>query len=171
MNKKDIIMQIRSARASHIRWKSYVEITLRGIILNTTEENLPIVQTECDFGKWYYGDGMNLSSSVNYQNLEYPHEMIHEIYIQIFTLQKAKLRGGFFITKKRLLRKKKAEIDRLHQSFNDFSKILVETLKQLEMEVLSMSDAQIREMFNIEKNDDSFARNDDGFDLFVTKID
>ncbi len=170
MKKKDIIIQIRSARASHIRWKSMVNIALRGIVIKHTDDILPIVQTECEFGKWYYGEGMALSLSQYYQDLEYPHEALHEVYIQIFTLQKAKLRGGFFISKKKLLRKRDEEIKRLLMDFNDFSRIIIETLKQLEMEVLNMSDHEIDNLINME-NDSSDSGLSEGFDLLIKKID
>ena len=149
MTKRDIIMQIRAARSQHIRWKSYVQIALRGIITDRTEASLPIVQTECGFGKWYYGDGMFLSSLPNYQALETPHEMLHEMYIQIYTLQKAKLRGGFFTSKRRLLRKRQEEISALVANLNDYSRIMMELVQQLEVEVLQMSQRDIQEMYDL----------------------
>jgi len=160
-------MQIRAARSSHVRWKSYVQIALRGIITTHSDNNLPIVQTECNFGKWYYGDGMMLSMSPNFQNIEIPHEMLHESYIQIYTLQKAKLRGGFFTSRRKMLRKRQKEINSLLANLNDYSRIILETMHQLEIEVLNMSDAEIRDL--IEMTDDSSISDD--FDYFIKKVD
>ena len=143
MTKRDIIMQIRSAKAAHIRWKSFVQIALRGIITDDVKVEVPIVQTECDFGKWYYGEGMSLSELNTYQALEEPHELVHETYIQIYTLQKAKLKGGFFSSKNKQIKKRQEEVDRLAANFNDYTKILIEGLNQLEIEVLRMSDHEI----------------------------
>jgi len=151
MTKRDIIMQIRASKAAHIRWKSHVQITLRGVITNQSETDLPIVQTECDFGKWYYGDGMALSILSNFAALEVPHEMVHEIYIQIYTLQKAKLSGGFFTSKRKILQKRQEEVVTLTASLNDYSKILVETIHQLEIEVLQMNDDEINDLFDVYK--------------------
>lgn len=143
MTKRDIIMQIRSAKAAHIRWKSFVQIALRGVITDDVKVEVPIVQTECDFGKWYYGEGMSLSELHSYQALEEPHELVHETYIQIYTLQKAKLKGGFFSSKNKQMKKRQEEVDRLAANFNDYTKILIEGLNQLEIEVLRMSDHEI----------------------------
>ena len=167
MNKRDLIISIRAARADHIRWKAYISIALRGIVTTNSEEMLPIVHTECGFGKWYYGVGSSLSSLENYQSLEDPHEMLHEMYIQIYTLQKAKLRGGFFTSKRRLLRRRKAEIVSLVANLNDYSKIITTTLRQLENDVLNMSNADIENLINL--NDEANLSND--FDYFIKKVD
>jgi hypothetical protein len=150
MKKREIIMQIRASKSAHVRWKSYVQIALRGIITDQAEATLPIVQTECDFGKWYYGDGMFLSLLPNFQNLEHPHEMLHEMYIQIYTLQKAKLQGGFFTSKRRMLRKRQHEISQLVANLNDYSRIMIETLQQLEIEVLKMTSEEINELYEMD---------------------
>ncbi len=160
-------MGIRSARAAHIRWKAYIQIALRGIVTSHTENTLPIVHTECEFGRWYYGKGMDLSMSPNYQNLEIPHEMLHESYIQIYTLQKAKLRGGFFTSKRKLLRKRQEEIMNLLANLNDYSRIISESMHQLELEVLNMTDEEIRKLTDMTE-ESSFT---DDFDYFIKKID
>ncbi len=149
MTKRDIIMNVRSAKAAHVRWKSYVQIALRGIITDSSNVDIPIVQTECDFGKWYYGDGMSLSMLPNFAALEEPHEMVHEMYIQIYTLQKAKLRGGFFSNKRKMLKRRQQEIITLMANLNDYTKILLGTLHQLEIEVLNMNDDEIKDLFDM----------------------
>ena len=149
MTKRDIIMNVRSAKASHVRWKSYVQIALRGIITDSSKIDIPIVQTECDFGKWYYGDGMALTMLSNFAALEEPHEMVHEMYIQIYTLQKAKLRGGFFSNKRKMLKRRQQEIVTLMANLNDYTKILLGILYQLEIEVLNMNDDEIKDLFEM----------------------
>lgn len=145
-------MQIRAAKSAHIRWKSYVQMALRGIITDVIQTGLPIVQTECEFGQWYYGEGMFLLSLPNFQALEKPHAILHEIYIQIYTLQKAKLQGGLFSSKQSMLESRKGEISKLITSFNDYSKILLEGIRQLEIEIISMSHADIRELYEMESS-------------------
>jgi len=146
MTKRDIIMQIRSAKAAHIRWKSFVQISLRGIVTQDSKVDIPIVQTECDFGNWYYGDGMILSMIPGYMAIEEPHEMVHEIYIQIYTLQKATFKGGFFTSERKFLKKREEEVNRLSANFSDYVKILVEAMNQLEIDVLKLQDEEIESM-------------------------
>jgi hypothetical protein len=149
MTKREIIMNVRSAKAAHVRWKSYVQIALRGIITDSSKVDIPIVQTECEFGKWYYGEGMALSMLPSFAALEEPHEMVHEMYIQIYTLQKAKLRGGFFSSKRKMLKRRQQEIVTLMANLNDYTKILLGSIHQLEIEVLNMNDNEINELFDM----------------------
>lgn len=146
MTKRDIIMQIRSAKAAHIRWKSFVQISLRGILTQDSKVDIPIVQTECDFGKWYYGDGLALSMLPSFAALEEPHEMVHETYIQIYTLQKASFKGGFFTSERKFLKKREEEVNLLSANFNDYVRILVESMTQLEIDVLKMPDEEIENL-------------------------
>lgn len=167
MNKRDLIIPIRAARADHIRWKAYISIALRGIVTTNSEKTLPIVHTECGFGKWYYGGGMALSMLPSYVSLEEPHEMLHETYIQIYTLQKAKLRGGFFTSKRKMLRKRRDEIVSLVADLNDYSRIITTTIRELEVEVLNMSASDLDNLINL--NDE--ANLSDDFDYFIKKVD
>jgi signal transduction histidine kinase len=134
-------------------------------VTDQVDAALPIVQTECDFGKWYYGDGMFLSLLTNFQSLEYPHEMLHEMYIQIYTLQKAKLQGGFFTSKRKMLRKRQKEIGQLVANLNDYSKIMMETLQQLEIEVLRMNSSEISNLYDMEDDDTSKSDNNHFFGI------
>ncbi len=136
MTKREIITQLREARAFHIHWKSYVLLSLRGIVKEHSKTNFPIVQTECDFGKWYYEDASLFSNFPAFQDLEKPHELIHEIYIQIYTLQNSSLKGGLFSSKSKLLRKRQQEISELLAKLNEHSSGLLNSLEQLEKEVL-----------------------------------
>lgn len=136
MIKREIITQIRKARASHIHWKSYMLLSVRGIVKDFKKTNFPIVQTECDFGKWYFDEVVNLAEFDSFQALEKPHEIIHDIYIQIYTLQNSNLRGGLFAKRINLLKSRQHEINNLIIDLNKQSNKLLDSLKQLENDVL-----------------------------------
>jgi len=139
-------MHIRSAKAAHIRWKSFVQISLWGIVTQDSKVDIPIVQTECEFGKWYYGNGMILSMISGYMAIEEPHEMVRKIYIQIYTLQKATFKGGFFTSERKFLKKREEEVNRLSTNFNDYVKIVVESMNQLEIDVLKLPNEEIESL-------------------------
>jgi len=136
MTKREIITQLREARASHIHWKSYVLLSLRGIVNDHAKTNFPIVQTECDFGKWYYEETALLSRFSAFHELERPHELIHETYLQMYTLQNASLKGGLFTKKAKLHKLRQQEIKELLTKLNEYSDTLLDLLVQLEEEVL-----------------------------------
>ncbi len=137
MTKRDIITQLREAKASHIHWKSYMLLSVRGIVDEHTKTNFPIVQTECDFGKWYYEEEAAFSNFSSFETLEKPHEMIHELYIKIYTLQNTSLKGGLFAKKKKLLQNRRQEIIGLLAQLNEYSVDLLDNLARLEKEVLN----------------------------------
>lgn len=136
MTKREIITQLREARASHIHWRSYVLLSLRGVVSDHSKTNFPIVQTECDFGKWYYEESTALSTFSAFQELERPHELIHETFLQMYTLQNASLKGGLFSKKADMLRLRQREIKELLTKLNEYSDTLLDKLEQLEKEVL-----------------------------------
>ncbi len=153
MTKREIITQLRAARASHIHWKSYMLLSVRGIVADHAKTNFPIVQTECDFGKWYYDVASLLSNFPTFQDLEKPHDLIHEIYIQIYTLQNSSLKGGLFSSKSKLHSKRQQEIGELLAKLNEHSNGLLNSLEQLEKEVLLEKDTFFTSITAVEVND------------------
>lgn len=150
MNKKDIIVKIRFARASHMKWKSYAQIAIGGLIMDTNQKNIPLIQTESEFGKWYYGDGMVLSMMPSYITIEEPLENVFSIYLQIYTLQRAKHKGGFFGFFNSDDKKRLKEIEILTSNFGEYNKILLDSMHQLEMEVMHLSEIEFSQMINLE---------------------
>lgn len=83
--KTDLLSRIRRAKSSHIRWRAYAQGLVAGV--EVKEDRLPVRHTDCQFGKWYYGEGQALLGRVSiYEDIEGPHEMLHSIYEQIFQL-------------------------------------------------------------------------------------
>ena len=114
-------------------------LSVRGIVKDFKKTNFPIVQTECDFGKWYFEEVVNLAEFDSFQALEKPHEMIHDIYIKIYTLQNSSLKGGLFVKKTNLLKSRQHEINELIIDLNKESNKLLDSLKQLEHDVLQFA--------------------------------
>jgi len=139
-------MKIRAALASHLKWKAHVQITLRDLKPSKTLTGLSIIHTECGFGKWYYSEGLMLSKLSHFKDLEIPHEMLHESYLKIYTLKRAKLPRGLFVNKQEVLSQREKDISLLLENLNDYSKIISETIKQLEIEVLNMNDLEISKL-------------------------
>lgn len=143
MNKREIIIEVRAAIAAHTQWKNYVQIKARGLFL----KDLPVTavaSTDCNFGKWYFGEGAKLTSLTNYRNLENPHDKIHQIFIELNVLfNQNYVDSGLFSNAKKMNRLKQEKIQNLMEDFNSFSTILIEGLRLLEADVLKMSDAEV----------------------------
>ncbi len=84
MDKTEVMTTLKLATVSHRAWLSNAQALIDGIPLD--KEKVPVNATECEFGKWYYGDGQRLKSLPGFKEIEKPHNKLHETYMEIFTL-------------------------------------------------------------------------------------
>lgn len=83
--KTELLGKIRRAKSSHIRWRAFAQGLVAGV--KVSEDRLPVLHTDCQFGKWYYGEGHTLLGHLDiFLDVEGPHEMLHAIYAQIYQL-------------------------------------------------------------------------------------
>lgn len=78
------IEEVRRAKKAHKEWVARAEALVRGLPL--AREQVPVLPTECEFGKWYYGEGQELQDLEAFQALEPVHDELHRIYMDIFRL-------------------------------------------------------------------------------------
>ncbi|MCI5133128.1 MAG: hypothetical protein D3904_16840, partial [Candidatus Electrothrix sp. EH2] len=84
MDKIESITTLKIAAVSHRAWFSNAQALIDGVPLD--KEKVPVSVLECEFGKWYYGEGQKLKSLPGFQELEEAHEKLHATYMEIFTL-------------------------------------------------------------------------------------
>ena len=84
MKVSDAVEQLRNARAAHKAWVARAEALIEG--MNVDKEHIPMLPTDCVFGKWYYGSGQALRKLPAYKAMEKPHDNLHRTYMQIFKL-------------------------------------------------------------------------------------
>lgn len=142
--KADILNNLRSAKAAHLRWKAHAKAMVEGLPLE--EGQVPMIHTDCAFGKWYYGAGQSLSTLHNYASLDEPHEQLHTVYMKIFKLlfgdKDKSMLGKLFGSKAKEI-KNQADAETLMARLATISSDMVEKLNRLEKEVLAMSDEEI----------------------------
>jgi len=80
----DIIIRLEQARMSHIRWIAKAEALIEGVPLD--KASVPLLDTDCEFGQWYYGDGRILRHFQHYDMLHHYHHQVHRVYMDIFTI-------------------------------------------------------------------------------------
>ncbi|GAB4303160.1 MAG: hypothetical protein Kow0096_25110 [Thiohalomonadaceae bacterium] len=147
MDKKQVITHLRAAKSAHIKWRSYAQAIVAGLPVN--EDQVPVIHTDCAFGKWYYGPGQKLSSLPGFQAIETPHEALHSIYMQIFKLLFETEEVSFFqkfigTGKKRDDRRE--QLNTLLNSLIEMSKTLLAAIELLEQEVLGMDEKEVAEL-------------------------
>lgn len=114
-----ILKELRKAKAAHIKWRSYAYAMVSGIEIE--EEFAPLEYTECDFGKWYYGEGLQHFGYLDtYEGIAVPHQFLHKVYAKIYEL-----------AKQGRLREAEEEAKRL----TELSHLVIEALELVEREV------------------------------------
>ncbi len=84
MNEKEIIKHLRDAKKAHLGWVTHTHALLKGKPVD--EEKIPVLPTDCVFGKWYYREGRQLTNLQTYRSIEGPHNELHRIYAEIYHL-------------------------------------------------------------------------------------
>jgi hypothetical protein len=82
MEKKEVISQLRKAKTAHIRWRSYAQALVAGVPMD--EGKVPVIHTDCEFGRWYFGEGQALADLPGFRAINEPHEQLHTVYMEIF---------------------------------------------------------------------------------------
>ncbi len=149
MKRKEILAQLRVAKSAHIQWRSYAQAITAGIPVEN--DHVPVLHTNCKFGKWYYGQGQQLASLSSYGGIDTPHEVLHQIYKEIYNIlfgenNQSKL-SKFFGLKRKVSRKEKARVDELMQNLLGVSGTLLEAINVLEKEIQDVSDAELQQIY------------------------
>ncbi len=95
IDKKIALENLRRAKGAHIKWRAYAQALVSGVAVD--EEKIPVEHTNCAFGKWYHNEGKEqLGHLAGYEAIYTPHEMLHEIYKQIFNVLHSEGATGVF---------------------------------------------------------------------------
>lgn len=151
MTKKDIVIQLRAAKAAHIQWRAYAQAIINGFSVD--QNHVPVIHTNCKFGQWYYGKGQMLSSLPSYSAIDAPHAMLHQVYMEIFKLifgevKKPKgLFGALFTSKEKLREKNMKKAQEQMTKLVEISEILLTALNTLEKQVMELSEEEIEKLY------------------------
>ncbi len=149
MTKKEILTQLRAAKAAHIQWRSYAQALIAGLPID--QDHVPVIHTQCKFGKWYYGTGQQLSSLSSYEAIETPHEVLHQIYMKIFKIlfgeDDRSMLQKLFGTSSKVNKKKQEELDALMQNMLGVSRTLLEAINVLEREIIDMPEEEVAALY------------------------
>ncbi|MCP5418018.1 MAG: CZB domain-containing protein [Chromatiaceae bacterium] len=138
MNKIEALSAIRRAKSAHLKWRAFAQALIAGVPV--TDDKVPKLHTECDFGKWYYGDAKkHLWHLDAYQGIESPHEMLHAIYGRIFNIlhgmEGERLFSRLFTTKAERERRRSEIAQNLLVELVAVSETLLRAIEILEIEV------------------------------------
>ncbi|MFK5914676.1 MAG: methyl-accepting chemotaxis protein, partial [Woeseiaceae bacterium] len=83
---RDKSLDLSSAKAAHLNWKTRLRAFLDGTEALTRDE--AVSHRHCNFGKWYYGEGLEHFGQLQGMiDVEKPHEEIHELIRVVIDLK------------------------------------------------------------------------------------
>lgn len=144
--KAEIISKLRMAKTSHMKWISDVQILIRLGDVKEANATIPVNYTSCDFGKWYYGEGQKLDEFTEYTDIEEIHQLVHDTYLQIYSLYKKPIEGSLFNSAKKQLAERETKALKLDLILKQYSKLLFELLITLEKKIKSLSNEEVHSL-------------------------
>jgi hypothetical protein len=145
MNKTNLLEQLRAAKSAHIQWRARAQALVSGLPLEGNA--VPVLHTDCKFGKWYYGAGQVLSQLPAFHEIDQTHEQLHLVYMQIFKLifgnDDRSALSRLFGSKKKHETAKLESAKKLLPSLVAISKDLLTLIESLEKEVRNMSEEEL----------------------------
>lgn len=149
MDKKLIIGQLRKAKTAHIRWRSYAQAVVSGVPVD--EGRVPVFHTDCEFGRWYYGDGQALAHLPGFNDIAKPHEQLHAVYMEIFKHlfedESISLLGRLIGKKAKVEAQKQRAVQSLLNELIKISDQLVGHIERLERSVAKLPEEEFAEMY------------------------
>jgi methyl-accepting chemotaxis protein len=81
-------LDLTTAKTAHLAWKNRIRGYLDG--KSSLSRDQAVSHRDCVLGKWYYGEGLQRYSAIpEMQELEGPHEQLHQIIRQIIELRES----------------------------------------------------------------------------------
>ncbi len=144
MTKREALEQIKKAKQNHKKWMTYAKALHMGIKVD--KDAIPLLETDCSFGKWYYGPAQVFDTMESFQEIEQYHTLLHETYQRMYLERKKEIKGGFFTSKSSAEKKKQAVLDQYMQQLTQISEMLKEKLTTFENELKEMSDMEFKKL-------------------------
>lgn len=83
-NNDDLKWQILDAKRAHREWVGRALLLIEGA--SVQKEMVPVNETACVFGRWYFSDGQILRNNNIFHDIGRVHEELHQKYAQIYAL-------------------------------------------------------------------------------------
>lgn len=81
MDNRELLDKLYAAKRAHSSWRVHAQCVVNGM---NVEDKVPILHTDCVFGKWYHGDGKaELGDIEEFKVIDAPHKKLHDTYLKI----------------------------------------------------------------------------------------
>ncbi len=144
MTKAEALEQIRKAKLGHKKWISYAKAMHMGI--GVDKDAVPMMETDCNFGKWYYGEGQVFSDMESFQAIEAPHSLLHQTYMKLYKARRKPVKSGLFVSKSKAQNEKQANLDNIMNQLLQVSQILMDNLQEFENDIKNMNEFEFSKL-------------------------
>ncbi len=147
VDKNDMISMLRDAVRTHKQWTENALSLIKGIPLD--KKLVPINSTDCEFGKWYYGEGQNIRSMPGFKEIEDLHGELHDTYREIFVIlfgeieETASFFSRLFGQSHKMTNENRQVAMNKYNKLHDQSEQITKQLIQIEKMVTAMADEQL----------------------------
>ncbi len=101
MQRKDILERITTASLAHSKWVRRAKHLIEN--MPVTSGMIPIDSTECEFGKWFYTEGLKYKNMPQLRaildKIDRLHEEVHNIYLDIYKIYFVELKRSWLMSK------------------------------------------------------------------------
>jgi hypothetical protein len=101
MQRKNIVDRLLAARLAHTKWLRRAKHLIEN--MPVTSGMIPIDSTECEFGKWFYSEGLKYKNLPQLEaildKIERLHEEVHNIYLDIYKIYFVELKRSWLMSK------------------------------------------------------------------------
>ena len=146
MSKKEALSYIKSAKASHIEWRSNVQGYVSGMHIDASK--LPLIHTNCIFAQWYYTEGQIFTHLSSYKAINLLLEDVFEKYRSLYrALHTPTKKAGLFQSQDKIETKRTDKINSLMQEVFNSSQKLIQATTTLEHDIKLLSDEEFDNLF------------------------
>ncbi len=143
ITKEKVLEQIRFARLNHKRWMNYAKAIYLG--LPVKEDAAPLFDTDCQFGKWYHGEGQVFRGMPSFDKIDDFHHALHEVYMNFFKTWKESTQPKWFESKKAVETRRNKKMKELLDQLSEISRLLIEQLDQFERDIKSLNEWEFKQ--------------------------
>ncbi|MEA1990073.1 MAG: hypothetical protein U9N57_12820 [Pseudomonadota bacterium] len=141
MSKKEALAQLRTAKSSHIQWRSDVQGYLLGLHVDTRK--LPLIHTDSQFGNWYYTQGQRLTNLPSYAEINLNLEEVFTKYRELYKfLHSTPKKAGLFSSQTKMDNQRQEQKKVLMDDLLHSSQALIAKTTELENELMKMNDEE-----------------------------
>jgi len=149
MDKQEVLQKLHTAKRDHLAWVGRAELLTDGVPIE--KEHIPVLHTDCKFGRWYFDEGQALADFPEFRKIDEAHKALHSAYANVFKIMTDEENTSGFAKflgfAKRKHEKNEPIIKQRMNELEHASRLVIHHLDSLEAKIKEMSDEDVKKLF------------------------